>query len=308
MSRSKVFFYLSSFLPTSIVALLRAQSFKLAAHCFSKALDINSNCASYWANLGVAYLQQGLTPPANHSFSQAQAYDPGLVQGWLGQALVAESMKHHETLDLFRHALELEAHPLACLGFAEQAALATTPMNPAQSHAERLHQSWTPVTNCFVPSGYEAQYTNQALLAAVRLGATAWGHSDARCHYLAGIFLERLGMPGAALQRYSRAAQLLQEQCPDDTEKQKLVAMALGRVQASSGQVSEAVPVLAGAVQQDSPDDYLTLARALFLSNQLTLAEEVRGCEPELKKERKRKEKKRRQVIEAVRRLDTADH
>ena len=56
------------------------------------------------------YVFHGLYQLAHKAFSQAQAADPGYVQAWIGQALVAETIGNAEAMDLFRHACELRYH------------------------------------------------------------------------------------------------------------------------------------------------------------------------------------------------------
>ena len=58
----------------------------------------------------VSYLFHGSYQLAHKAFSQAQAADPGYVQAWVGQALVAETIGNAEAMDLFRHACDLQYH------------------------------------------------------------------------------------------------------------------------------------------------------------------------------------------------------
>ena len=47
---------------------------------------------------------------AHQAFRNAQSLEPGFVQAWIGQALVAESIGHSDSMDLFRHSTELAYH------------------------------------------------------------------------------------------------------------------------------------------------------------------------------------------------------
>ena len=53
---------------------------------------------------------------AYEAFKKAQAFSPESVQAWTGQALIAERIGSDETMDLFRHATELDYHVcVSCL-------------------------------------------------------------------------------------------------------------------------------------------------------------------------------------------------
>ena len=90
----------------------------VAQHAFIQAIQLNSNNAVAWTNLGTLYLMVGDSKLANKAFSAAQRCDHDYTRCWVGQAMVAESMMHTETMDLFRHAATLEYHSESCSGYA----------------------------------------------------------------------------------------------------------------------------------------------------------------------------------------------
>lgn len=184
---------------------------------------------------------------------------------------MAESMRHGETLDLFRHASELQPHPLACLGFAAHVVAATTPEAPTQAAALMLSQPWVSSFGCHVPPGYDSEYTQQALVAVAGYSASPEGEGDARAHHLAGVLLERLEMAEAAVLRYRRAVQLLP---PTAAAEHKAAAFGLGRALVASGQAEEAVHTLAAAGPA-TMSEFVVLARALVAAGQLRPAFEV---------------------------------
>ena len=47
---------------------------------------------------------------AHEALKVAQSQDPEYVAGWIGQALVAETVGHQEAMDLFRHTTQLGIH------------------------------------------------------------------------------------------------------------------------------------------------------------------------------------------------------
>ena len=250
----------------------------LAAHALSKAAELDSSSASAAANLGAVYLQQGDVKQAYNAFYRAQALDPGLTQGWIGQAMVAEQLSHGETLDLFRHASELGTHPMACLGFAGHVVAATTPEGPEQAAALMLGAPWKPRFECHIPRGFDALYTQRAMVAIASYTASSEGREDARGHYLAATLLERLGAAEAAVDRYRRCLALIEAQAArgqSSREGARDATFGLGRALSRAAQHKEAIEVLAGA-QPSTMAEYVILARALADANQLTPSFQVR--------------------------------
>lgn len=47
---------------------------------------------------------------ANAVFRRAQAVEPTYPISWIGQAIIADKVKHNETVDLYRHATTLGSH------------------------------------------------------------------------------------------------------------------------------------------------------------------------------------------------------
>lgn len=92
----------------------------VAEEIFNKALEIDKQSFTVWANLGVLYLKCNEVRAANHAFGQAQQRDMGYVNGWLGQALIADRMMDKdEAMDLYRHCLELDYHKMATEGYTK---------------------------------------------------------------------------------------------------------------------------------------------------------------------------------------------
>jgi superkiller protein 3 len=249
----------------------------LAAHAFTRAAELNGNSAQAAANLGAIYLQQGEVQQAYSAFYRAQALDPGLPQGWIGQAMVAEQLCHTETLDLFRHASELATHPLACLGFAGHVVAATTPEGAEQAASLMVGRPWGPRFKCEVPRGYGQLYTQRAMVAIASYTASPEGREDARGHYLAAQLLERLGAVEAAADRYRQCLSLVAAQASGgkpNGEGAREATFGLGRALSRAKRHQEAIQVLADA-QPTTMSEYVILARALADANQLTPAFQV---------------------------------
>ncbi|KAJ1530355.1 hypothetical protein ONE63_005267 [Megalurothrips usitatus] len=90
----------------------------VAQHAFIQAILLDSASPVAWTNLGTLYFILGDVTLANKAFSAAQRVDHDYTRCWLGQAMIAETLAHHETVDLFRHAASLEYHHESCSGYA----------------------------------------------------------------------------------------------------------------------------------------------------------------------------------------------
>lgn len=92
----------------------------LAQHCFIKALNIERKSAMVWVNLGSLYLELEEVKLANESFLSAQHADPNYLCGWMGQAMIGETLcvDELEVMDLFRHCTQLDFHVESALGYA----------------------------------------------------------------------------------------------------------------------------------------------------------------------------------------------
>lgn len=102
-----------------ICATAEIHQLALAQHCFIKALQLNKKSAIPWTNLGALYLQQGDLKLANKVFGRAQQAETSFVNGWNGQAFIAEIMgEKDEAMDLFKHCTNLQYTPESALGFA----------------------------------------------------------------------------------------------------------------------------------------------------------------------------------------------
>lgn len=100
------------------VFALHYGDFALAQHAFIRSIGWCSNSMA-WANLGILYFMQARTDLANKAFKEAQNVDPTYLQGWIGQALLAETAGYgEEAIDLFRHCTYLGHGYESALGYA----------------------------------------------------------------------------------------------------------------------------------------------------------------------------------------------
>lgn len=90
----------------------------VAQHAFIQSIHLDNSSPIPWTNLGTLYLILGDITLSNKAFSAAQRVDHDYTRCWVGQAMIAEALVHHETMDLFRHAASLEYHHESCSGYA----------------------------------------------------------------------------------------------------------------------------------------------------------------------------------------------
>ncbi|XP_034246747.1 tetratricopeptide repeat protein 37 [Thrips palmi] len=90
----------------------------VAQHAFIQSILLDNSSPIPWTNLGTLYLILGDITLSNKAFSAAQRVDHDYTRCWVGQAMIAEALNHHETMDLFRHAASLEYHHESCSGYA----------------------------------------------------------------------------------------------------------------------------------------------------------------------------------------------
>ncbi|KAF8629945.1 hypothetical protein AX15_003181 [Amanita polypyramis BW_CC] len=94
---------------------------KLAQHAYITALEIDVKSVVNWNNLGLLYLHHGDLELANESFIRAQTLDPENSVSWIGQALLRSmSGLDSETHELLAHAVTLNSiKPEVDLRFAQ---------------------------------------------------------------------------------------------------------------------------------------------------------------------------------------------
>ncbi|KAK4289500.1 hypothetical protein Pmani_037531, partial [Petrolisthes manimaculis] len=214
----------------------------LAQHCLIRACE-SQPCASTWTHLGAYYLSHGDADLAHEAFSQAQAHDPAYVGCWVGQALVAESIGHHDTFDLFRHTTLLGVHPESCIGYAHHVAnLACDPKRHTDKHTQlAIRQSLPTATDCAVIYAREHE-------------------CDPIGQNLAGLFLEMSGLKQSSITRYRSALTTATHEKSSIEGLEDGVRTNLGRILTSSGLVEEAVKHLAAI---KSPDFFTQCTLAL---------------------------------------------
>ncbi|CAF0802751.1 unnamed protein product [Rotaria sordida] len=89
-----------------------------AQHCFFKSLQLQRSAIVY-TNLGFLYYRHENIELANKAFSKAQQTDPMYSLAWIGQALIAEKIDYNESIDLYRHCVDLSNHSQGLYGYGK---------------------------------------------------------------------------------------------------------------------------------------------------------------------------------------------
>ncbi|EGD72708.1 T-cell receptor beta chain ANA 11 [Salpingoeca rosetta] len=200
------------------IAAFALQDVRLAYNSFANAATSSPSSASTWVHIGALFKSRGRTREAHRAFTQAQMLDPGKSRAWIGQALVAAEVQHEETLDLFRHALELYPHGSAARAFAFYTLESLRPKrhsatpNSGSGAGSSGRRGHVPTPTGDVPRGCEEQYLLQASTALIALTSTAGGSADVCVHNMCGVLYERLRLYKRAEQLYRQALDLAQQQ------------------------------------------------------------------------------------------------
>ncbi|XP_030763307.1 tetratricopeptide repeat protein 37 [Sitophilus oryzae] len=171
------------------IHFFKGSSTGMIQHYFIKAVTVDHNSAISWTNLGVLYLLKGDIKLANKAFAEGQRTDPDYVNSWIGQALIAENLKHKDTMGLFRHSVKLRHHDQGCLGYANTVcdALINRPLKDRTFHYLIYDMHAIPVA-CDAIQWYIEKHPEDGC---------AWN--------LFGILLERMGLKYSARDAFEKA-------------------------------------------------------------------------------------------------------
>ncbi|GAB1861709.1 Tetratricopeptide repeat protein 37 [Camponotus japonicus] len=225
------------------------KNYALAQHCFVMAIDQESNNAIAWSNLATLYLHLGETRRANKAYSRAQRADPGYMNSWIGQGIIAENSEKvdpQETMDLFRHSTQLGYHNEAALGYAHW--VLTTLLDPIMKRdplfvyvIENMHA---------IPAA-----------ADVLTWYTEYVPNDVYALNTHGLLLERLRLYNTAVKQFVKALKLSQD------EEKDMISINLARVLIQIGKHEEAIE-LCRQVKRGSFNSQCHLALSLFKAKQ----------------------------------------
>ena len=231
-------------------------NFPLTQHAFIKSIQLESNNPVAWSNLGALYLEHGRAELAHEAFKYAQSFDPTYVPAWIGQAMIAESIGHNETMDLFRHATELAYHPQGAIGYGYWVC------HSLQTIDRKL------VLEC---DGTTLNVTAQRGVLQARDGLDKCVRSCHRepCAYnYLGLLYEQEGLLKSSMMAFLSALELLRGQ-PETDHRMAAVKFNCARVQSALGRHLEAETLYYSLVSTADFIGKLDMALALFRASKL---------------------------------------
>ncbi|KAJ1959302.1 Superkiller protein 3, partial [Dipsacomyces acuminosporus] len=231
----------------------------LAQHSFIMASRLSPTSALPWANLGFLYIHYGDMELANKAFSKAQMIDPEFIPGWLGQAVIAETLGYDDSLDLFANCIVSVgvSKAIGDFGFAKQVwrsavernARAKKAAGAAEAHEQDKTASGATGYGGLGMSGHLSFSQQSRLVLAIysaRRYVARTGDTHGAGSHLLGLLLEQNGEFESAAEAYAAAYERLTSSGGSVSGAggglSGWVALAhLGRAQCSAGQYVEAV-------------------------------------------------------------------
>uniref|UniRef100_A0A914CLV9 Uncharacterized protein n=1 Tax=Acrobeloides nanus TaxID=290746 RepID=A0A914CLV9_9BILA len=95
------------------LAYLFQKKLQQAQHCWIRAVQLNRHNDTAWGLLAILYLRIGRTNEAFLAIQTAQKLNPNLMEAWAANALYREIEKPYESMDLYRHSLVLKPSEVA---------------------------------------------------------------------------------------------------------------------------------------------------------------------------------------------------
>lgn len=200
------------------------QDFALAQHAFIKSIEVERINAEAWASLGVLYLVNNNVELAHNALSIAQSLEPSYPLSWVSQAIIADSVEHIETMDLFRHATTLGSHPEALLGYGRM--VCRTLMESTNKNAEQYKYNIVQMDAVVVAADCMIKYTANV-------------EDNPEAFNMLGMLLERLGMLNGSLKAYKRSVELMTDN--GTTEDIERVRANYARLLSCAGHPKEAI-------------------------------------------------------------------
>ncbi|XP_028161897.1 tetratricopeptide repeat protein 37 [Ostrinia furnacalis] len=220
------------------------KKYETAQHCFIKALIVTRkwSVAKIWCNLGTLYLKLNLYKIANYCFWRGQSTLPSYPQSWIGQALIAETIREEEAMDLFRHACRLGYHPESALGYADWVCR-TLKNNRFEEDPEFRY-------------AIEGLYATTYAIDLVEWFSNFEPNNACACNIL-GILQERNGLLKPALKSYEKALQYAED------DKKNIVLLNIARLLLRLENYEESIKIYK-AITEASLNSTCGLALALF--------------------------------------------
>ncbi|GIY36108.1 hypothetical protein CDAR_101631 [Caerostris darwini] len=200
------------------------EDYAFGQHALIKSLHLNKSNAETWTNLGVLFLEKENIELAHIAFKMAQSSEPTYPLSWIGQAFIADKVKHSETLDLYRHATTLGSHNEALIGYARVVCETLLYTSNKESISYK----------------YNIEEMNAVVLASdCAVKYVANNYECAEAFNILGMLLERQGIYNASLKAYERALKLLDTR--NNIELMELVRANYARLLCVLGEVKDAI-------------------------------------------------------------------
>ncbi|KAG1676497.1 Tetratricopeptide repeat protein 37 [Nymphon striatum] len=221
----------------------------IAQHAFIQSIKLENSNVIAWTNLGLLYLSVGNIELAHKALKIAQAAEPSYGNCWIAQAIIAETIQHEETMDLFRHSTELTKHNEAAIGYASNVCQALKEMKDHSSHRYK--------------------YAIETLSAVTASSDALTNYTDcktnsAEAYNILGMLLERQKLYTSAVSFYQKALELVKNQ----EEKLTGICLNLARCLCFSNQPSDAV-LMYENVKTNSYLQCVYKADAYYMNNDL---------------------------------------
>ncbi|XP_028919257.1 tetratricopeptide repeat protein 37 [Ornithorhynchus anatinus] len=221
-------------------------NYALAQHCFIKSIQVEQINVVAWTNLGVLYLANGNIEQAHEAFKVAQSLDPSYLMCWIGQALIAETVKSYDTMDLFRHTTELSMHTEGALGYAYW--VCTTLQDKTNRETELYRYNILQMNAIPAAQLVLSKYTERI-------------QNYAPAFTMLGYLNEYLHLKKEAADAYQKAILLLQT--AEDQETYNVTMRHYGRLLCSIGEYDKAIQAFKSTPLEEF-DDIIGFALALF--------------------------------------------
>ncbi|KAE8635771.1 hypothetical protein XENTR_v10002730 [Xenopus tropicalis] len=218
----------------------------LAQHAFIKSIHCEQNNVIAWTNLGALYSVNGNIELSHQAFRVAQSLDPLYVRCWIGQALIAETVGSHETMDLFRHTTELNMHVEGAKGYGHW--VCTTLQDKSNRNTELYCYNIVQMNAITAAHLALSKYTERI-------------QNDWTAFEMLGYLNEHLNLKKQASECYRRAVFILQEK--EDKESSNSALQHYGRSLCAVGQYQEAIQTYLSTPMSDF-DDLTGIALAYF--------------------------------------------
>ncbi|ESO09800.1 hypothetical protein HELRODRAFT_194994 [Helobdella robusta] len=230
---------------------------ELAERCYCSCLKLNSEasdvwyslaCSYYyqnagaWSNLGFLYLINDKIELAHEAFKNAQSIEPSFANSWIGQALIAERLKdnltvsHLESMDLFRHSVQIDNHPEAALSYAHWVCSTLDECNNINNNNNNNHNNNNNIDTKWLLYTFEHLKAVDAALDSMTKYLEERPDDYVGWNYF-GLLCERKNLLITSCKAFERSLEMMNERDVDDGgESVRIVRTNYARLLCKTGQ------------------------------------------------------------------------